>query len=100
MRKNVNSPIRISCKRFYPENVETGDIFAACDQIITKQKNGLFEYETDGLIFTPAFMGVGSDKIGESGPLYKTTWDYSFKWKPPKYNTIDFLVTTMKSKSN
>jgi hypothetical protein len=101
LKKNfVNSPIRVSCKRFYPENVETGNIFLACDQIITKQKNGLFEYETDGLIFTPAFMGVGADKVGVAGPLSKITWDYSFKWKPPKYNTIDFLVTTMKSKSN
>jgi hypothetical protein len=28
--------------------------------------------------------------------LKKVRWDYSFKWKPPKYNTIDFLVTTKK----
>jgi hypothetical protein len=95
----INSPIRISCKRFYPENPESGNIFAACNQIITKQKNGLFEYETDGLIFTPAFMGVGSDKVGVAGPLSKITWDYSFKWKPPQFNTIDFLVTTSKGPS-
>jgi hypothetical protein len=24
------------------------------------------------------------------------TWDYSFKWKPAYYNTIDFLITTKK----
>ena len=95
----VSSPIRITCKRFYPENPESGDIFNACNQIITKQKNGLFEYETDGLIFTPAFMGVGSDKVGSAGPLSKITWDYSFKWKPPQFNTIDFLVTTQKTTS-
>ena len=96
----INSPIRISCKRFYPENPEKGNIFNACNQIITKQKNGLFEYETDGLIFTPAFMGVGADKVGVSGPLTKITWEYSFKWKPPQQNTIDFLVTTMKTANN
>ena len=98
-KRVVSSPIRISCKRFYPENPETDNIFSACDKIITKQKNGLFEYETDGLIFTPAFMGVGADKVGVAGPLSKITWDYSFKWKPPQYNTIDFLVTTMKTPS-
>lgn len=59
----------------------------------------MFEYETDGLIFTPAFMGVGSDKVGVAGPLSKITWDYSFKWKPPQFNTIDFLVTTSKGPS-
>jgi hypothetical protein len=92
-----NSPIRVTCKRFYPDNPEMGNIFSACNQILTKQKNGLFEYEMDGLIFTPAFMGVGADRVGSAGPLSKITWDYSFKWKPPQYNTIDFLVTTMKS---
>ena len=95
-----NLPIRITCKRFYPENPESGNIFNACNQIITKQKNGLFEYEIDGLIFTPAFMGVGSDRVGAAGPLSKITWDYSFKWKPPHFNTIDFLVTTQKNSSS
>jgi hypothetical protein len=98
--KNSNefiSPIRIDCKKFYPENPVKGNIFAGSNEILTKSDNNLFEYITDGLIFTPAFMGVGSNKIGEAGPLTRTTWEYSFKWKPPKYNTIDFLVTTVKS---
>ena len=25
------------------------------------------------------------------------TWSHSFKWKPPKFNTIDFLITTQKN---
>jgi len=29
----------------------------------------------------------------------KRTWDRSFKWKPPEYNTIDFLVTTQKTET-
>jgi hypothetical protein len=91
------SPIRIECKQFYPENPGKGNIFSGCNDILTKASNDLFEYTTDGLIFTPAFMGVGANKIGESGPLSKITWEYSFKWKPPKYNTIDFLVTTVKA---
>jgi hypothetical protein len=95
--KESISPIRIKHKNFYPENMESGNIFRACDDIMQKVNNGLFEYNTDGLIFTPAFLGVGSDKIGEAGPLSKITWNYSFKWKPPKYNTIDFLVNTVKA---
>ena len=91
------SPIRIECKSFYPENPKTGNIFAGCNDILTKADNDLFEYTIDGLIFTPAFMGVGADQIGKSGPITRTTWEYSFKWKPPKYNTVDFLVTTVKS---
>ena len=90
-------PIRITYKKFYPENIATGNIFDACYDIMEKVNNQLFEYNTDGLIFTPAFLGVGSDKIGEAGPLKKVTWNHSFKWKPPKFNTIDFLVTTVKA---
>jgi hypothetical protein len=95
--KILISPIRIECKKFYPENMEDSNIFDACCDILTKATNDLFEYTTDGLIFTPAFLGVGSDKVGEAGPIKKITWKHSFKWKPPQYNTIDFLVTTVKA---
>ena len=98
--KELISPIRIECKKFYPESMEGTNIFSACDDILTKATNDLFEYTTDGLIFTPAFLGVGSDKIGEAGPIKKVTWRHAFKWKPPHYNTIDFLVTTVKDKGD
>ena len=94
------SPLRLQCKTFYPMSTgiaSTDDIFIACNNILSKVRDGLFEYNTDGLIFTPANMGVGADVVGKSGPLKKITWEYSFKWKPPQYNTIDFLVTTQKS---
>jgi hypothetical protein len=63
-----------------------------------------FDYEIDGLIFTPTLLGVGSSKMLEAGPKKKITWPHIFKWKPseatltfPKsYNTIDFLVVTKK----
>ena len=93
------SPIRIESKEFYPLTVDE-DIFSACNQILTKDKEGLFEYNTDGLIFTPASTGVGSDEIGKVGnTTKKATWDYSFKWKPAHFNTIDFLVTTKKTQN-
>ena len=92
---SITSPMRFVSKEFYPLN-NNDTIFAACNNILSKIKEGLFEYETDGLIFTPAYYGVGSNKIGIAGPKTKITWEKSFKWKPPKYNTIDFLVTTVK----
>jgi len=92
------SPIRIESKEFYPLTAEE-DIFAACNKILTKDKEGLFEYNTDGLIFTPASMGVGGDEIGKVGKMSKSTWDQSFKWKPAYFNTIDFLVSTKKAQN-
>ena len=88
----------IKCKQFYSTN-NGATIFDGCSRILSDVNDGLFEYITDGLIFTPMDTGVCSDRIGYSGPLYKSTWDYSFKWKPPQYNTIDFLVSVKKDKT-
>jgi len=75
---------------------KTGEnIFTLCKEILDDQT---FEYNTDGLIFTPANTGVGGYKSGETGPLKKITWKLSFKWKPPSYNTIDFYVVIKKNK--
>ena len=90
------SPIIVKTKEFLPIGSKD-TIFSACNSILKKEKEGRFEYTTDGLIFTHAFYGVGSSEIGKSGPKTKITWDQSFKWKPPQYNTIDFLVTTEKT---
>jgi hypothetical protein len=88
---------RIQCKTFYATNKHT-TIFQGCNEIITKMKDGLFEYNTDGIIFTPSRLAVGSSKEGVAGPLHKITWENSFKWKPPEFNTIDFLVAVKKDK--
>lgn len=72
----------ISVKQFY-----YGDsIFEQCKAITDKDNDGLFPYETDGLIFTPSDKPV---------PIHagKFTWNDSFKWKPPQFNTIDFLIS-------
>ncbi len=112
----ANSPIRITCKNFYPLTdiapqdkaiptlFRNNNIFEACYYILQRVRNGLYDYHVDGLIFTPNLLGVGSNKILEAGPKRKITWDYSFKWKPSEatetftqsYLTIDFLVTTKK----
>jgi hypothetical protein len=110
------SPMNFITKNFYPtfedsvskkqkegeseavtaEAEASYNIFAACNFILQRVADNLYEYNTDGLIFTPTLFGVGGNNILEAGPLKKVRWDYSFKWKPPKYNTIDFLVTTKK----
>jgi hypothetical protein len=94
-------PIRIEAKNFeIASSLLFGKtIFVCCSIILRKCDEHRFEYHTDGLIFTPIDLGVGSTVRNDNtvaGPLYKSTWDYSFKWKPAHMNTIDFLVTTKK----
>ena len=90
--KGTRPPLKISYKQFYGISLTHASIFDCCNEILTNSQSK-FNYEIDGLIFTHALFGVGSDKVGESGPKTNITWDYSFKWKPPKFNTIDFMVT-------
>jgi len=109
------SPMVFVSKNFYPRfefpteetrdervaiEVEKYNIFEACNTILRQVKDNLFNYTTDGLIFTPTLFGVGENKVLETGPLKKIRWDYSFKWKPSKFNTIDFLVSTKKGADN
>ena len=65
-------------------------IFDCCKSLLERINHESYTYETDGLIFTPASDGLPSLD-------YKHTWDKSFKWKPPKFNTIDFLITFSKT---
>ena len=113
------TPISIVSKAFYPSYKEIGEetkeelpqynIFESCQIILNDIKNGIvYDYEVDGLIFTPTTYGVGSNEINKAGPKKKITWNYSFKWKPSEtseifshsYNTIDFLVKTKKNENN
>jgi len=94
--RELLSPLRFTVKEFFPNN-NNQTIFEGCNTILQKERQNRFEYITDGLIFTHAFYGVGSTKIGTAGPKTKITWEQCFKWKPPYYNTIDFLVTTVKA---
>ena len=93
-----STDFRIQCKNFYM-GTDKVSIFEGCSRILSNVKEGLFEYNTDGLIFTPTEKAVGSSKIGVAGPLKKIAWDHSFKWKPAEFNTIDFLVSIKKDKN-
>lgn len=67
--KMTSDPIKIEMKPVF----EMGDV--------EKAAAGKFEYETDGLIFTPVDEPIGWG-----------THETMFKWKPLKMNTIDFQV--------
>ena len=93
----------IENKRYSPkeegeieEIVEEKSIFEGVEMIWSRRE--MYEYEIDGLIFTPMNMGVGGNVPGKASELRRVKWNRSFKWKPPQYNTIDFLVTTQKDK--
>lgn len=117
------TPLLITVKSF--EIATPGNsIFKACKNILDRINTNLYEYETDGLIFTPCLMGVGMDNNSlltvendnnddeqsqqDTNLLYsnasslkntKFTWNYSFKWKPSEFNTVDFLITTQKDQN-
>jgi hypothetical protein len=85
-------------KSFYYTQKMGGSLFESCSKIWEKKEMML--YEIDGLIITNALFGVGADKENEKGDNKKITWKYSFKWKPPEFNTIDFLVIIKKNEGN
>lgn len=95
-RDNCN--FRIKCKQFQVSNINNS-IFRACATILSDIDQGIYEYNTDGLIFTPINTGVASTQPGISGSLNKPLWEQSFKWKPAEFNTIDFLVRVKKDKN-
>jgi len=96
--KVASCEFNIKCKMFCMTTNDT-TIFEACSRILSDIDDGTYLYNTDGLIFTPSNTAVGSSVVGRAGKLLKTTWDLSFKWKPPAFNTIDFLVTIKQDKN-
>ena len=77
----TSTPIRIETKLFF-----AGDD-KAMETSIQDMLAMEFEYETDGLIFTPRMSRVAPPEDRE-----KNTWIRVYKWKPASQNSIDFLL--------
>jgi len=71
---------------------QEASIFDDCKAILDKG----YEYNIDGLIFTPKHLPVGAS-FEEDRPNLTGTWNKVFKWKPSKDNSIDFLVRSKSS---
>ena len=91
----------IRVKKFYYGDIdECGKkIFEYSAKILQESKTDIYEYEIDGLIYTPTNLAVGAEHVKDS-KIKNTgkTWNMNFKWKPPEDNTIDFLIEIDKIK--
>lgn len=88
--------LRIRAKKF---RFSVESIYHVTKPLLDDINNDIFEYETDGIIFTPAYTGVGIE-IGGVPHNKLITWRESFKWKPPEFNSVDFVAVIQKDKTN
>jgi len=86
--KAINTDFRTVVPGF---RIETKLFFAgdgvAMEEAIRKLMDTEFEYETDGLIFTPRASPVAPPQ-----DVKGRVWLRVYKWKPPHQNSIDFLL--------
>ena len=73
---NNISPLKITNKEFQISSKKQ-NIFIACKKVL----ESIYEYETDGVIFTPQNLGVGLNTNSDKVKDYKVNWKYSLKWK-------------------
>jgi SAM-dependent methyltransferase len=91
---NKNSSVRLYQKRFY---WGTGSqLLGYCKDVLasgnlhSQARTDALPYEIDGVIFTPRSLPVGAST--EQDKPRDGTWQLAFKWKPQKFNSIDFKV--------
>ena len=68
------------------------EIFKVSKNILKKDKEDYYSYRIDGLIYLPTRLSVKGTVEGVNSKKISGTWNYNYKWKEPKENTIDFLV--------
>ena len=90
---NISHDIIVK-KQLVPD--ENNSIYNRCYDILS---NNIYEYDIDGLIFTPLFIPVYSNHANKPIKISKfPRWEKVFKWKPPEQNSIDFLVKEVNKK--
>lgn len=91
-QKQPSDPIIIA-KEFRMVQFGGDDLFNQVRYLVRKKEAGELPYDTDGLIFTPSTLAVGASEAGQSSVTFTGgTWSKVYKWKPPEYNSIDFLL--------
>lgn len=101
IHKNGKNNLLIDKKEFiFSDKNKNKTIFDCCSIILTKINSNHYEYNTDGIIFTSKLLGVTQEHPDDIIKNKKYPWKHSFKWKPPQYNTIDFLIEIKKDNLN
>ena len=83
--QKMSSSLKIRAKEFHQFNPDDNTI-SAMAQLVLKTE---FDYETDGLIFTPECVAVNGNPKNTQVST-NATWEYCFKWK--EVETVDFKV--------
>ena len=88
----IDKPTYIVKQFYLIKNEKKIDFNESCRELFKSIDYHTYPYETDGIIITSTNLGVGMETPDDKPKNYKYTWKHSFKWKPPEFNTIDFLV--------
>ncbi len=94
----IEETFKLEPKQFmFPNKGKGLEIFDVVQHLLQKKVSHAVNFEVDGIIFTPMDLPVGinftvNQKNVSSFPVFGGTWNSVLKWKPPKENSIDFLV--------
>ena len=89
--KLYENSISFTSKKFHFIDAQN-DLYAQCSYLLDTIKSPDYKYNTDGIIFSSSTLGVGMETTTDVVKNKKYAWKHSFKWKPPEFNTIDFVV--------
>lgn len=103
-KMDKHNKTRLDYLRFFLkdiENIEHNNIVISIKKYVYLKKNQIFseinklwsskdenDFKVDGIIFMP---------LNNHYPNRGGAWKSLLKWKPPEYNSIDFLVKTLKN---
>lgn len=100
-RQSKKHGLQLIVKDFiFSSKTDKDSIFKCCETVLTRIQGNSYPYETDGIIFTSKTLGVNQESPNDKRIITgKYTWGHSFKWKPPEFNTIDFLFRLKRNAS-